>query len=111
LLQNSQDAMTGADNPYIFIASETAGGSVRLSVSDNGSGFPEHLMKRAFEPYVTTKPKGTGLGLVIVKKIIEEHGGEVVISNVLPHGARVTLVLPSATTARAGHKSAVRANV
>lgn len=111
LLQNSQDAMAGNDKPYIFIASETAGGSVRLSVSDNGSGFPEHLMKRAFEPYVTTKPKGTGLGLVIVKKIIEEHGGEVVISNVVPHGARVTLVLPSATSVRGGHKSAVRANV
>jgi signal transduction histidine kinase len=49
--------------------------------------------------------------LVIVKKIIEEHGGEVVISNVLPHGARVTLVLPSAATARGGYKSAVKANV
>jgi nitrogen fixation/metabolism regulation signal transduction histidine kinase len=111
LLQNSQDAMTGTDKPYIIIASESSGGSVRLSVSDNGSGFPEHLMKRAFEPYVTTKPKGTGLGLVIVKKIIEEHGGEVVISNILPHGARVTLVLPSATAAHADNKSAIKANV
>ena len=37
--------------------------------------FPENVMQRAFEPYVTTKPKGTGLGLAIVKKIVEEHGG------------------------------------
>jgi nitrogen fixation/metabolism regulation signal transduction histidine kinase len=103
--------MTGTDKPYIIIASESSGGSVRLSVSDNGSGFPEHLMKRAFEPYVTTKPKGTGLGLVIVKKIIEEHGGEVVISNILPHGARVTLVLPSATAAPAYIPPAIKANV
>ena len=50
---------------------------MRFTITDNGTGFPEHLMKRAFEPYVTTKPKGTGLGLVIVKKIVEEHGGEV----------------------------------
>ena len=51
-------------------------------------------MQRAFEPYVTTKPKGTGLGLAIVKKIVEEHGGSVAISNVEPHGARVTITLP-----------------
>jgi nitrogen fixation/metabolism regulation signal transduction histidine kinase len=53
-------------------------------------------MQRVFEPYVTTKPKGTGLGLVIVKKIIEEHGGTVEISNIAPHGARVTLNFPAA---------------
>ncbi|MEK6594501.1 MAG: ATP-binding protein [Pseudomonadota bacterium] len=111
LLQNAQDAMTGTDKPYIIIVSEVAGATVRLSVTDNGSGFPEHLMKRAFEPYVTTKPKGTGLGLVIVKKIIEEHGGEVVISNVMPHGARVTLTLPPTAAARDGYKPAAQANV
>ena len=67
---------------------------MRFTITDNGTGFAEHLMKRAFEPYVTTKPKGTGLGLVIVKKIVEEHGGEVTIANVSPHGARVAVTLP-----------------
>ena len=42
---------------------------------DNGTGFPDHILKRAFEPYVTTKAKGTGLGLAVVKKIADEHGG------------------------------------
>ena len=42
---------------------------------DNGPGFPDHILKRAFEPYVTTKAKGTGLGLAVVKKIADEHGG------------------------------------
>jgi nitrogen fixation/metabolism regulation signal transduction histidine kinase len=79
---------------------------VRFSVTDNGTGFPENLMKRAFEPYVTTKPKGTGLGLVIVKKIIEEHGGEVAIVNVAPQGARVTITLPGAAARHAASKSA-----
>jgi nitrogen fixation/metabolism regulation signal transduction histidine kinase len=79
---------------------------VRFSVTDNGSGFPEHLMKRAFEPYVTTKPKGTGLGLVIVKKIVEEHGGDVMIANVAPRGARVTVTLPTAAAHQAARKSA-----
>jgi len=106
LLQNAQDALADTALPNIVIASEAAGGAVRLSVTDNGSGFPEHLMKRVFEPYVTTKPKGTGLGLVIVKKILEEHGGQVAIMNVPPHGARVTVSLPSAAARSAARKSA-----
>jgi nitrogen fixation/metabolism regulation signal transduction histidine kinase len=63
-------------------------------------------MKRAFEPYVTTKPKGTGLGLVIVKKIVEEHGGDVTITNVVPQGARVTITLPTAVAYQAAKQSA-----
>jgi len=51
-------------------------------------------MRRAFEPYVTTKAKGTGLGLAIVKKIVDEHHGRVTIENRRPRGARVTLHFP-----------------
>jgi nitrogen fixation/metabolism regulation signal transduction histidine kinase len=50
-------------------------------VVDFGTGFPEHILKRAFEPYVTTKAKGTGLGLAVVKKIADEHGTRVDIAN------------------------------
>ena len=80
-----------------------------MTISDNGSGFPHELMQRVFEPYVTTKPKGTGLGLVIVKKIIEEHGGRVEISNIEPHGARVTLTFPAMAVQTAAIKAAARA--
>ncbi len=97
LLQNAQDALSGATAPRIEIATTLNDGRVELAVTDNGSGFPEHLMKRAFEPYVTTKPRGTGLGLSIVRKIIEEHHGEVTLANVAPHGARVAILLPVAT--------------
>ena len=68
--------------------------SVRLTVRDNGCGFPEALMARLFEPYVTTKPKGTGLGLAVVKKIIEEHHGRMKVENIQPHGASVCIYLP-----------------
>jgi nitrogen fixation/metabolism regulation signal transduction histidine kinase len=66
-------------------------------VSDSGEGFPEHILKRAFEPYVTTKSKGTGLGLAVVKKIADEHGTRVDIANRLGNGeiigAQVSLSL------------------
>ncbi len=83
LLQNAQDAQEGRANGLVTLKtdySQTAG-RVRLSVRDNGTGFPEHILKRAFEPYVTTKVKGTGLGLAVVKKIADEHGARVDISN------------------------------
>jgi nitrogen fixation/metabolism regulation signal transduction histidine kinase len=106
LLQNAQDALAETGEPRIEIALEAADDTVRFSITDNGTGFPENLMKRVFEPYVTTKPKGTGLGLVIVKKIVEEHGGEVTIANVAPRGARVTILLPTAAAYHAASKSA-----
>ena len=105
LLQNAQDALAGNAAPRIEIATGLRDGRIELAVTDNGTGFPEHLIKRAFEPYVTTKPRGTGLGLSIVRKIIEEHHGEVTLSNVTPHGARVAIVLPAATEG-AGVRSA-----
>jgi len=105
LLQNAQDALVGTENPFIEIATARREGRAEFSVTDNGTGFPEHLMKRAFEPYVTTKPRGTGLGLSIVRKIVDEHHGEVTIANIAPHGARVAIVLPAAAEG-AGERSA-----
>ena len=92
LLQNAQDAQESLDaapaasgqtaacvvvkTDYLATAHR-----VRLRVQDNGLGFPAHILKRAFEPYVTTKIKGTGLGLAVVKKIADEHGARIDISN------------------------------
>lgn len=58
---------------------------VRITISDNGTGLPEDRA-RLFEPYVTTRDKGTGLGLPIVKKIIEEHGGKLTLADAAPFG-------------------------
>jgi nitrogen fixation/metabolism regulation signal transduction histidine kinase len=88
LLQNAQDALEGKEGAHITLKTEYAETSrrVRLSVRDNGSGFPEHILRRAFEPYVTTKVKGTGLGLAVVKKIADEHGARIDISNPMVEG-------------------------
>jgi len=94
LLQNAQDALQehppANAAPRIDVVTEgiiyqsADGGTriaVRLSISDNGPGFMPRILANAFEPYVTTKAKGTGLGLAMVKKIIEEHGGRIDIQN------------------------------
>ena len=94
LLQNSYDALQNVTQREIILSTTDEGGALKLCVQDNGSGFPEHLLARAFEPYRTTKPKGTGLGLAIVKKIVEEHGGSIAIENVAAGGTRVSVTLP-----------------
>ncbi|MDD5240605.1 MAG: ATP-binding protein [Sulfuricella sp.] len=94
LLQNAQDALAETQAPQIAVETGTEENMVRLCVRDNGCGFPETLMARLFEPYVTTKSKGTGLGLAVVKKIVEEHHGRMKIENIQPHGASVCVYLP-----------------
>lgn len=88
LVQNAQDAQEGTAHAVVTIKTDYSKSSsrVRLSVRDNGSGFAEHILKRAYEPYVTTKVKGTGLGLAVVKKIADEHGARVDISNRVTDG-------------------------
>lgn len=94
LLKNAQDALIEAENPQIVVETAVEQNFVRLTIRDNGTGFPDTLMARLFEPYVTTKPKGTGLGLAIVKKIVEEHHGRMKIENIQPCGASVSVYLP-----------------
>ena len=78
-----------------MIAVEREGSRARLTIHDNGPGFPPQILARAFEPYVTTKSRGTGLGLAIVKKIVDDHGGEIRLAN--NHGGEVSIWLPLAT--------------
>lgn len=97
LLQNAQDASesggdasAGVDRSVVVRTQyQRTPGRVRLSVLDCGGGFPEHILKRAFEPYVTTKAKGTGLGLAVVKKIADEHGSRIDIVNRVTDGSVV----------------------
>ena len=105
LVQNGLDAVADRPDGRVSVQTSTALGedgrlrAVRLTVLDNGPGFADNVLKRAFEPYVTTKPRGTGLGLAVVKKIADEHRARLRVANVhegddpdLPvAGARVSL--------------------
>ena len=106
LLQNAQDAVADmalpGNKPRIDVTTEAVhyddpGGhrtAVRLTVADNGPGFSPKILARAFEPYVTSKTRGTGLGLAMVKKIVDEHGGRVDIKNRSNgSGAKVAILL------------------
>jgi two-component system nitrogen regulation sensor histidine kinase NtrY len=85
--------------PRVLVEMTVKGDEAVISISDNGIGLPEDR-SRLFEPYVTTRAKGTGLGLPIVKKIIEEHGGTLVLTDAGPLdgsgqiGARAEITLP-----------------
>ncbi len=87
LVQNGLDAVADRPDGLVRVATEPVRNelgqlrAVRLAVQDNGQGFADRVLKRAFEPYVTTKSKGTGLGLAVVKKIADEHGARVRIGN------------------------------
>ena len=92
LLQNAQDACEIKGllplNARVGLRTEwhAARHRVRLRVTDTGPGFEPNILKRAFEPYVTTKAKGTGLGLAVVKKIADEHAAKIELGNVLQDG-------------------------
>ena len=95
LIQNAQDAMVNhTKKPSIKINTNKYKNYLILSIEDNGPGFSLDILKKAFEPYVTTKSHGTGLGLAIVKKIIEEHEGTIVVENIKSGGANINIQLP-----------------
>ena len=89
LVKNAVEAIEGAGleaikDPQIVVAGAIEGDKVRVSVSDNGKGWPKENRNRLLEPYITTREKGTGLGLAIVAKIIEQHGGKVELVDAEP---------------------------
>jgi signal transduction histidine kinase len=95
LVINSVQAQRGAEG-HICIRAHVQDGDVVLSVQDAGPGFNLDTLPVIFEPLVTTKPTGTGLGLALVKSVVERHGGHVSANNRPEGGAEVHLHLPSA---------------
>ena len=109
LVQNGLDAVAERAEGHVIVCTEATFRdddaslrSVQLKVLDNGPGFSEALLKRAFEPYVTTKPRGTGLGLAVVKKIVDEHGARIRLSN---------LADASSSSTGAGAKSGAQVSI
>jgi len=98
LVGNAADALAGAGTRQPRIAIESgdnlAGTEVWLRVRDNGPGVPEPLRRQLFQPFATGKPGGTGLGLALVKKVLEGHGGSIELESASGGGTSFLLTLP-----------------
>ena len=109
-IETRQEKMGSDFVPEIHIAMTVDGNKARINISDNGIGLPEDRA-RLFEPYVTTRDKGTGLGLPIVRKIIEEHGGTLILEDAETYdgtghfGAMAVIELPVLAVAPLGQKT------
>ena len=95
IFKNAAEAAEEAAQPEVHIHTANADGQITLTVTNNGKSFGKDMLANAFEPYVTDKPTGTGLGLPVVKKIVEEHGGRIALSNPAEGGACVKITLPA----------------
>ncbi len=92
LIVNAVDAIGERDGRIaINVAS---GARVHCEVGDNGSGIPPETLEKIFDPFFTTKPEGTGLGLPVVREIVQSYGGELSVTSVVGHGTRFTFDLP-----------------
>jgi signal transduction histidine kinase len=95
LCRNALEACVDAGiAPEIAIDGALEGSALRVTVTDNGPGVDPHVASRMFRPFVTTKARGTGLGLALVQKIIVTHNGRVTAGETSGRGARFTVTLP-----------------
>ncbi len=98
LLQNAWQAFTESEHECtqatVAISTRVVDGSLALCVADNGPGIPEDIRERIFDPLFSTKSFGVGLGLPLVRQIVEQHGGEIAVDTTLGEGTIITLTLP-----------------
>ena len=100
LIMNGMDAMAATPPPErrLTIRSEIKAAEVDVSVRDNGTGVPAEVIDRLFSPFITTKSLGLGIGLTIVRKIVEAHGGSIAARNNPEGGATFVVTLPRSHT-------------
>jgi len=97
LVRNAAEAMPGGGHVWLRTRSEQ--GRVVVEVADDGPGIPPELRERLFDPFVSTKQGGTGLGLALTHQIVKDHGGAIRVSSTPGQGATFTLELPASRPA------------
>ncbi|MGH7751731.1 MAG: sensor histidine kinase, partial [Gemmatimonadales bacterium] len=96
IIKNALEAMTPGGHLDIAVTPQKGGHTVQIAISNDGAPIPAEHVSKLFEPFFTTKRSGTGLGLATVKKIVEEHQGEIAITGGQEKGTTVTIHLPTA---------------
>ena len=98
LVNNAMDVTEGAVN-ITFRMLSVEGGGIEMQVVDDGPGIPKAMQEQIFEPFYTSRARGTGLGLAVVQAVADAHGGEARVESVEGEGARVAIRLPAKTRA------------
>jgi signal transduction histidine kinase len=112
LVRNACQSMQGGGRVEIVVARGRLANSpaVSIQIKDHGHGMEPAVRQRAFDPFFTTRPSGTGLGLPIVQRIVEAHGGELTLDSGEGSGTSVTLLLPLGPPADHGSQALASAN-
>jgi len=99
IVKNAAEAMDGDGNLSVTTSVTTTGtdGMIRVKIADTGPGIPDEMKERIFDPYYTTKKHGTGLGLAMAYRIIQDHGGKISLETG-PGGTTFFIDLRQATT-------------
>jgi len=98
LVENASQALTEPETTprerSVTVASHVAAGWLEITVEDTGVGIPAEILPKVFDPLFSTRSFGTGLGLAVVKQVVEQHGGKIAIVSTLGKGTRVAILLP-----------------
>jgi two-component system sensor histidine kinase HydH len=96
------------DGGTVIVSASTDDGSVAISVQDTGTGIPDDVKEKLFKPLFTGKAKGTGLGLAVVKRIVDAHAGQVIVESEVGKGSTFTVKLPGAEELKVERDSSLR---
>ncbi len=94
IIKNAQESLDGSNEPRIRIVSRIEGKNIAIDFIDNGCGIPEENLAKIFEPYFSTKFHGSGLGLVLVYRIVSQHAGNISVKSTVDEGTTFTVTLP-----------------
>jgi signal transduction histidine kinase len=97
VLRNAVQAVEGSPDGAVRVRARAATGKIEVTIEDNGPGISSELLARVAQPFFTTKPHGTGLGLWVSRGLMAQHGGSLDIQSVENKGTTVTLLLPQAS--------------
>lgn len=93
VLRNAIDAVASVPSPHIHLDVSVSEGHPYISVEDNGCGIPAEMMPNLFQPFFTTKPGGSGIGLCLSRQIARLHGGDFTITSTPFHGTKALITL------------------
>jgi two-component system sensor kinase FixL len=95
LMRNAMEAMEGSDTRELELHTAVRNGDLLISVTDTGGGIPPEIEARLFQPFITTKSDGMGIGLSVCRTIIEAHGGRIWVERNAPQGSIFRFTLPT----------------